>query len=506
MSIRCKLGDIKTNEDIWKLTGVKPEDTVCIVLEPDEFKSIFKDEEYYNLPPCPEEELDIMRHELHTLYTAGRIFEYDFRIIIPALKGYFRIGRERKDIREVQLFPDNLIHFYSDGTDTPDFLSRGNIYDIAKRLSKNDDFETNDDNLECIIENPNTNFPEYRCTIRELEEKIMQVAGSLHDNYELYRTPPMFKWGYDTYAFDYEIHIPELELTLQKGKEFDIDEEMDKEAIEEDDDYKYIFFEPDDILIIRHANGEYGGTYSCLYSYLINDPDISELECIIKVPYRSERKTDHAEKFTLNILNLHDFKEEPENAAYKALLDLGNIESGYKIISPDLDLGSHYRADCYITKKYLEENDIDIVIGTGLGGFYAAYISAKHHIPAILVNPMLMPFRTLPQLGYHSWFCMEMRRFGDMTDFVFSHKRINISCIIGSDDEVIDTHDFTQYLTSNDRFRIVPGGKHSGDTLPLKEYFREIMHFYEITLPIQDEAYQERMDLYERTFFSSDEV
>ena len=71
----------------------------------------------YNCPSCY---VFLARHECKQLYHTKRVLEYDFRIIVPTLNGYFRIAYERKDIRRKQLFPANLLHFYSDGSITPD--------------------------------------------------------------------------------------------------------------------------------------------------------------------------------------------------------------------------------------------------------------------------------------------------------------------------------------------------------------------------------------------------
>lgn len=64
-------------------------------------------------------------------------------------------------------------------------------------------------------------------------------------------------------------------------------------------------------------------------------------------------------------------------------------------------------------------------------------------------------------------------------------------------DEVIDTHDFTERLLGNARFRRIPGGHHSGASLPLDESFAEMLHYYTETLP--------RKELAEGTFPSFDD-
>ena len=112
----------------------------------------------------------------------------------------------------------------------------------------------------------------------------------------------------------------------------------------------------------------------------------------------------------------------------------------------------------------------ETVVGTSLGGFFAAVLAADLHLRVILVNPCLMPFLHLPRLGFTGEIAPFIPLFGTLT-------RLNsaqVSCIVGDADEVIDTHDFTERLLKNARFRRIAGGKHSGATLPLPAYFSEL--------------------------------
>ena len=110
-----------------------------------------------------------------------------------------------------------------------------------------------------------------------------------------------------------------------------------------------------------------------------------------------------------------------------------------------------------------------MIVGTSLGGFYAAVLSARHDLPAMLVNPCLTPFL----LDILSKFKTRplVKLFGELATI----DSANVSCIVGDEDEVLGDHYFTETLLKNERFRRVPGGKHSGATLPLKEYFKEIL-------------------------------
>ena len=128
------------------------------------------------------------------------------------------------------------------------------------------------------------------------------------------------------------------------------------------------------------------------------------------------------------------------------------------------------------------QHKADMIVGTSLGGFYAAVLSARHDLPAMLVNPCLTPFflnilsdfKTRPLVKF----------FGELSKIDSS----NVSCIVGDDDEVLGDHAFTEKLLGNSRFRRIEGGKHSGATLPLKAYFSEMLDYYTNTLPLRDAA------------------
>lgn len=169
----------------------------------------------------------------------------------------------------------------------------------------------------------------------------------------------------------------------------------------------------------------------------------------------------------MKIMNIHGYRGDPHNSAYRALDNLG-----CDMLSPAFDYDNELPEN--VTDKLLNiinSNNIELIVGTSLGGFYAAVLSARTGLPAILVNPCLLPFLHLPRLGYDGNIAPFIPLFGELSELRVN----NVSVIVGGSDEVIDTHDFTKNLLQNSRFRVVPEGKHSGSTLPLREYFGEIL-------------------------------
>ena len=179
------------------------------------------------------------------------------------------------------------------------------------------------------------------------------------------------------------------------------------------------------------------------------------------------------------ILNIHGYHGSPKNSACAALHEIG-CEN---IISPSINYDSEESDNIIGNLNMLRvQYKADIIVGTSLGGFYAAVLFARHDLPAMLVNPCLTPFllnilsdfKTRPLL----------KLFGELAKI----DSANVSCIVGDDDEVLGDHAFTEKLFGNSRFRRIKGGKHSGTTLPLREYFSEMLVYYKNALPLIDAA------------------
>lgn len=169
----------------------------------------------------------------------------------------------------------------------------------------------------------------------------------------------------------------------------------------------------------------------------------------------------------MKILNIHGYNGNSENSACCVLKNIGcdviSPAINYDIESPEKTLEKLY--------NIIIENKPDVITGTSYGGFFAVLLSIKSNLPVILVNPCFLPFIYLPRLGYKQ----DIKALFPMFS-VLSELDINkVSTIIGGNDEIIDTHDFTKNLLYNDRFVVFPEGKHSGATLPLKKFFTDIL-------------------------------
>lgn len=168
----------------------------------------------------------------------------------------------------------------------------------------------------------------------------------------------------------------------------------------------------------------------------------------------------------MKILNIHGYKGSAENAACLVLK-----EQCHDVISPQIDYDTENPEKILEElKNIFTENKPDYIVGTSLGGFFALLLSIESKIPAILVNPCLMPFITLPELDYGRDISGFIGLFGKFAEI----RQDNICAVIGGQDEVISYHDLvTRKIIRN--CTIVPDGKHSGATLNLEYCFRRLI-------------------------------
>ena len=164
------------------------------------------------------------------------------------------------------------------------------------------------------------------------------------------------------------------------------------------------------------------------------------------------------------ILNIHGYGGSAHNSAYTALRSLD-----CHVISPQLDYAAESPVQTLETlRNIVKEGEVDALAGTSFGGFFAALLCTEFRLPAMLVNPCLLPFDVLPRFGYPQPIQPLMALFGRLAAWNSSL----VHCIIGGADEVIGDHAFTKRLLNHAALQIVPDGKHSGATLPLPSFFQ----------------------------------
>ena len=100
------------------------------------------------------------------------------------------------------------------------------------------------------------------------------------------------------------------------------------------------------------------------------------------------------------ILNIHGYKGSSKNTMFGILSELFPDK---EIISPQLDYDALTPFEIRNALSALISQDVELVIGTSLGGFFAADLWAEYKtIPTILFNPALHPWKLMPKVGYPS--------------------------------------------------------------------------------------------------------
>jgi hypothetical protein len=134
-------------------------------------------------------------------------------------------------------------------------------------------------------------------------------------------------------------------------------------------------------------------------------------------------------------------------------------------------------------ESIFEEESVDLIIGSSLGGFYATLLAEKYSMKAVLLNPSTEPYKTLRiHVGWQQRYCdNEVFEFKPIyIDQLKSLKEHSVHgkylVLLQSGDEVLDYRQAQQFY---DRHRVVVeyGGNHRFENLA--DYLCMIKNFKE---------------------------
>ena len=153
------------------------------------------------------------------------------------------------------------------------------------------------------------------------------------------------------------------------------------------------------------------------------------------------------------------------------------------VISPDLPAAPIDAID--MLEEIIESEDIGLLIGSSLGGYYATILAEKYRMKAILLNPSTQPWETLS--AYTGW----QKRFCD--EEVFEFKPVYLEqlrmlqtapeqgkylILLQSGDEVLD-YTKAQSLYNKHKVIVEYGGNHRFENLD--EYISMIEKFLKMS-------------------------
>ncbi|ANF83038.1 esterase [Acinetobacter sp. NCu2D-2] len=98
----------------------------------------------------------------------------------------------------------------------------------------------------------------------------------------------------------------------------------------------------------------------------------------------------------MNVIYLHGFNSSALSVKGQLLKKYCEHNHDIKVHLPDLNM-SPKAAIQQVSQLIESMNDVALV-GSSLGGFYATHLVAKHHVPAVLINPAVRPWQLFREL------------------------------------------------------------------------------------------------------------
>jgi hypothetical protein len=159
-------------------------------------------------------------------------------------------------------------------------------------------------------------------------------------------------------------------------------------------------------------------------------------------------------------------------------------EGSNKIISPTLDI-SPEKSIAQLENIILENENV-FLVGSSLGGFYAMILSAKHNLPAVLINPAVKADEALStQLGQHEnydtgekfeWTLEHINQLKNLKELYLNKLNPkNLFLLLAEDDELLDSKETAGLYKDSAKIMIVKNAGHQfskfKESLPAIEKF-----------------------------------
>ena len=171
----------------------------------------------------------------------------------------------------------------------------------------------------------------------------------------------------------------------------------------------------------------------------------------------------------MKVLNIHGYKGSAFNSVAAAM-----DANGLEVVTESIDYDG---TDPEIITEHLLgsyfKNKCEAIAGTSLGGFYAMVLCARLSAPTLLINPAVVPGIVLPKLGYNRPDGIRKLRVIEL-EYLDNLDLNNITTVVGKEDEIINSglRAYTKAILFNNRYYEIQNGKHSGNTLGLKDLIR----------------------------------
>ena len=127
-------------------------------------------------------------------------------------------------------------------------------------------------------------------------------------------------------------------------------------------------------------------------------------------------------------------------------------------------------------ESLLQQYQVELLVGSSLGGYYATWLNGQHGSPSVLINPALSPWK-LPgvQPGHHTRWCngepfeLKQVHLDQLQDYhrpvLSSEERYLV--LLQTGDEVLDYRQAAEYYRDKEVVEIA-GGSHRFDQFELQ--------------------------------------
>jgi len=134
-------------------------------------------------------------------------------------------------------------------------------------------------------------------------------------------------------------------------------------------------------------------------------------------------------------------------------------------------------------EKIVIKEQVDLIVGSSLGGFYATLLAEKYGLKAVLINPSVEPDKTLQMyIGYQKRFC-DGEKFEFKAEYIEQLKALKTHSEYGrylvllqSEDEILDYKKAHRFYEAH-RVIVEYGGNHRFENIA--DYLCMIKHFRE---------------------------
>ena len=91
----------------------------------------------------------------------------------------------------------------------------------------------------------------------------------------------------------------------------------------------------------------------------------------------------------MNLLYLHGFNSSPDSAKAKIFQSFVKKKKSKSLLVPDLPISP--KETILLLEEIIKAHKKEVsLIGSSLGGFYAAYLAEKYKLKSVLINPVIL--------------------------------------------------------------------------------------------------------------------